>query len=235
MNEIIMAPYFTRRIGFSQHDSSGGAKPNDFNLIKSWYETVWKLSVNAVIFHNELSNEFIKKYTTKYISFVRYDKVHRPSYNDERFYCYRDYLERNKNINRIICTDLFDVKFLKNPFELFSMGYDLYVGSEEKSHPSSYGWKWVNKKLKEQKLKQLSKDDTMFNAGICGGDRKKFIKLLDMMIEIFEETPSRFNANMPVYNDCLRRLKSWKIFTGFPLHNIFESNKVLKGVYIKHK
>ena len=88
----------------------------------------------------------MKKFTNEKVKFVKYTKQHRPSYNDERFYCFRDYLERDKNIKRLFHTDLFDVEFHGNPFKIFEQGYDLYLGSEPGSR---HAFRWFIRKAKK--------------------------------------------------------------------------------------
>ena len=231
--DYIFTTYFTKNRNFSQHDcSKGGCKPNNFQVMKNWYESVWRLQLNAVIFHNELSCGFMNKYETKNIKFVRYNEFNRPSYNDERFYCYINYLKEHKNINRVFCTDMFDVVFYKNPFELMNDKHDLYLGSE-----SSPSLTWMKRKAKEINLPQpkTKSGEIYYNAGIIGGTRKNILKLFGMIVKQLKDISPRFNANMPVYNYCLHNLFKGKYFTGYPLHNKFKSNKVTDGVYIKHK
>jgi hypothetical protein len=75
----------------------------------------------------------------------------------------------------------------------------------------------------------------LYNAGIIGGYRKEILSLLKNMRRKFSKINGRFNANMPVYNYCLENQPNAKIYTGFPLHNRFNSHEVLDGLYIKHK
>ena len=230
--DIIFTTYFTQNRKFSQHDCSLGCKPNDFKVMRKWYESIWRLKLNAIIFHNELSCDFMSKYETKNIKFERWSEFNRPSYNDERFYCYLEYLKMHENIKRGFCTDMFDVVFYKNPFELVDDQYDLYLGSE--ASPSRT---WNRRKYKEVKLPQpnIEAGQTYFNAGIIGGDRSNLMKLFSMMIETFKKVPTNVNANMPVYNYCLHNIFNGKYFTGSPLHNKFKSGKIKDGIYIKHK
>ena len=56
------------------------------------------------------------------------------------------------------------------------------------------------------------------------------------MIDEMNKIDQKFNTNMPVFNYCLeRQLNKFKVFTGYPLHNIFKSNRAQEGIYIKHK
>ena len=241
MVDVIFGPYLTKRIKYHQHDSSnggkGGAKPDDYNQMKNWYESIKKFNLNAVVVHNENSQAFVEKYTTDKIVFFNWDKKHRPSYNDERFYAYHEYIVRHPKIQRVFFTDLYDVRFFGNPFKLMDLKPDcgLFFGEEAMSKSSS---KWMVRKCREMKLQLIkgsySPGQIIYNAGIIGGHREHILKFLVDMEAVFKNIHPRFNANMPVFNLCADRTAS-KIFSGHPLHNKFRSNKVPEGIYIKHK
>ncbi len=242
MPNLIYTTYLTKRIGFHQHDSThggrGGALPDQYNLIQKWYESVKNIcnkNVHAVIFHNECTQPFIEKYSNDFISFVKWEKTHRQSYNDERFWAFNEYLTLH-DYEYALSTDMFDVEILKNPFEIMN-SHNLYCGFEKKNVPGSYGWKWVNTKMRRYHFGMIPKTDCIYNAGICGGSKKYLLAFYKVMIDIFKTTTNKENTNMAVFNYALRKVKAkgWKIFTGFPLHNVFESHKVVKGTYIKHK
>lgn len=242
MVNIIFAPYFTKNINYHQHDSShrgrGGAKPNDFSLIKSWYESIISLNLTAVIFHNELSAEFIEEYSNKNISFYKWNKIHRPSYNDERFYAYYEYLTKNLEIDQIISTDIFDVIFHKNPFIYVNQFSDkeLFLGSERLGRSNSA---WMKRKSKEMNLPLITNNyqvgETIFNAGIIGGNRKYFILLLENMIKVMNRINKNYNSNMPVFNYCVDKYPREIILSGEPFHNIFNSYKITSETVIQHK
>lgn len=243
MAKVIFGPYFTKKIKFPQHDSSnngkGGSKPDDYNQMKVWYESVKRIKVNAIIFHNELSLKFTKKHETPKIKFSCWNKHTRPSYNDERFVAYRKMLRKHPEFDFVFMTDLYDVKFIQNPFELVekNLDYDLFLGSE---NLSKFNSKWMVQKSREMKIplikNKYAPGSIAYNAGIIGGSRKILLLLLDEMVKYFKNIHPKYNANMPVYNLAVEKLsKDYKIFTGFPLHNRFRSKKVPPGVFIKHK
>jgi hypothetical protein len=239
--DVVLSPYFTKDNQFHQHDSShggqGGSLPNDFSQIKFWYNGVLGLGMDAVIFHNELSKSFTLEYETDKIKFVEYQTEHRPSFNDNRFYAYYEYILNNKNIDRVFCTDLYDVVFYKNPFDLMDQKkeYSVFSGSEMITKSSSA---WMTRKCKEMKYRRSREGfskSPIYNAGIIGGYRSVILNLFESMINEMNSISKTFNANMPVYNYCLENQKNINVFTGFPLHNIFKSNRVEDGVFIKHK
>lgn len=234
---IILSTYLTKANEFKQHDSTnngkGGCRPDNFSLIGDWYKSVLKLQIPAYIFHNELSADFIHRYTTNEIKFVKWDQSNRPSYNDERYYIFESFIQANPLIQNIIYTDIFDVVIHKNPFELITNNIDLVAGSEEAKTDRSY--QWVNNKLSLLKLPTLKRPDIVYNAGIGGGKREPFLIFLRMMLEMFKDMNKEINANMGVFNTILHQKNfSYRVLTGFPLHNTFKSYKN-NGAYIQHK
>lgn len=241
--DLILAPYLTKELGFRQHDSSnngtGGSRPNDYSQMRDWYESVKALDTHAIIVHNELSTCFTTTYTTPFITFFEWTKQHRPSYNDERFYCYYHILKHNPHVTRVFLTDLYDVTFLRNPFLLMDKHpeYDIFSGRET-LHGD--GARWMRDKCKEMRYptsrKNFAAHHFLYNAGIIGGKRTPIMALLRIMLKDFDALNQKYNANMPVYNRCIETLeKTYQIFTGYPLHNAFRTYFSLPGTYIQHK
>ena len=48
-------------------------KKDDFRVIEEWYNSIVRLHLNAVIFHNTFSEETVSTYQTEQISFVNVD------------------------------------------------------------------------------------------------------------------------------------------------------------------
>lgn len=249
MYNVVLAPYFTKACDYSQHDSSnggkGGCKANDYGLIKGWYDSVKRLGLHARVFHNELSKEFIRKHETDEIKFVYWPGTTRPSYNDERFYAYQSFLMANEDVDRVLCTDLFDVEILMNPFELMNEmdnvheSVHLFSGSEI---INTYSSAWLLEKCKMMHYPSARENyrvgRTVFNAGIIGGKRKWVLELFNLMINEMSDISKKHNSNMLVYNRCVERLmkgRHWKVFHGYPLHNVFNSFTADNGTYIRHK
>ena len=109
---IILSTYFTSK---EDPQRGGNWKCNDFSIIKDWYQSIKKLNLNAIIFHDHCSDRFINKYSTERISFV----YHKPIKDimNARYRCYYDYLYRHF-YKKIYCTDISDVVIMKDPFPL---------------------------------------------------------------------------------------------------------------------
>lgn len=233
-NNYILSTYFTKDRNSKQHCCKRKVKPNNFNLIKDWYNSIVKLNLNAIIFHNECSNEFIKRYQTEKIKFVYYDDFNRISYNDERFYCFRDYLLKNNHIENIFSTDAFDVEILRNPFNFINDDYELYAGSEKQNSLMTEN-NGFNKRMRAYRYTQLT-EDYFYNAGISGGSRETIIEFYNYMIKLFDRIHKKYNSNMVVFNEAiLQNKRKWKVYTGYPLHNKFKSRTHDGNIFIKHK
>ena len=126
MNGVILTSYFTKKkhpnhaededvVG---RNASGFVDNNSFNYIKKWYESLIKLRLNGVIFHDNLSGDFINKYANKYIKFQKVEDS-KWSNNDYRFYCWRDYLQ-GKDYDWVFHNDASDVVVVQDPTKLIS-------------------------------------------------------------------------------------------------------------------
>lgn len=227
MKDFIFTSWFSGDNGFAQHDHTERCKNDDFSLIEKFYESIKKNNINCIIFHNELSEQFINRYSNEKIKFHVYKICKRKSYNDERFFCYLEYLKKYSNsINKVICTDCFDVQIHKNPFYLINEKNDICVGEDNEK-----GKKWIEQKMIKCNLKRKIKKP--YNAGIIGGYGIKLIDFFEEMTNIMSSCPEEVNSNMAVLNYMLNCNK-WKIISGFPLHNKFKSFNA-QGAHIQHK
>lgn len=227
MKDFIFTSWFSGDNGFAQHDHTEKCKKDDFSLIEKFYNSIKKNNLNCIIFHNELSDQFVNKYSNEKIKFQHQIISNRKSYNDERFFCYLQYLKiHEKEIDKVICTDCFDVQIHKNPFHLIDKKFDICVGEDNEK-----GKKWIEEKMTKCNLKIKIKKP--YNAGIIGGYRIKLVNFFEEMTRMMSNCPEEINSNMAVLNYMLNS-KKWKILSGFPLHNKFRSFNN-QGAHIQHK
>ena len=138
-------------------------------------------------------------------------------------------------------TDGSDVTVVKNPFNKFK---NLCAGSE-----FSKGFKnqclkekislFNSMNLKEKFVYHKNPVNTVYNAGILGGNRKDVLNFLKNMINIFEKFDNEIktkNLNMIVFNYVIYKIYSQNIISGNTLHSKFkkyENNRT--DVYFIHK
>ena len=247
LRDRVLTSYFTSAVDSQRNRHKA---PNTFQYIQDWFQSVKKLGLKAVIFHDGLDAQFQHRLTQHYsgVEFYRVESLRNRSTNDARFYSYLSYISQHTDINRVLLTDVSDVRFQKNPFELFDLLDDptlLYIGTDIDIFPSMATMPWISTRLencfgeysvREGSLHALMHLDTVYNAGIIGGHRNTILEVLHRIVELLDSTPSDHNCNMPAVNYAVHKHFYDRVFTGFPLNSRFLRQQATpKGVYIVHK
>ena len=219
---VIMTTYFCNK---KDPQRPQRAPCNDFQYIKPWYDSIKKLGLKGVIFHDGMNDTFIKKYQTDNIKFVYVDSnSYEYSLNDLRYFVYLDYIKKHKNIENIFMTDGNDVTVVKSPFNKFNK---ICVGNEPVKISNS---SWMKKKIKRFNHNNTKKfifneSNQIYNAGILGGRRDYVLKFLENMVNIFEnfdEEQKRENLNMIVFNYVVYKVFNENVVSGFPLNSDYK-------------
>ncbi|XP_077986127.1 uncharacterized protein LOC144440616 [Glandiceps talaboti] len=216
-----------------------------FEYMKNWLWSVQDLGLQAVIFHDGLGTDFIEAIENDNITFV-YSPLKRRTTNDARFFAYLDYLDEHKSIQRVFLTDISDVKFLRNPFELMDLlGDILYVGLDNDIFPNMESMDWLYKRVIEcfgvesaekGDLASVKNLNRVYNAGVIGASRYMMLQLLEQVTQALNGTPRDVNCNMPTVNYVFHKYFDDRIFTGFPLSSKFMRRRETGiGVYVLHK
>lgn len=239
-DSVIMSCYMTskpdpQRQVYQQNDS--------YEYIKPFYETVLKCGLHAIIFTDNLSDEFIEKYQTDRIIFKKC-KIGGYSINDERFILYYQYLLSNP-YKYVLMTDVSDVFVNLNPFDLLKNDGRIFVGTNvvgmgcEKRTPMWFerrSWKIdpFNEKLKKARYDEIGYQPNqiqIYSAGLLGSSYQQIMWFLVQMINIMLIIKSHKNYNMIIFNYIINRhlLKGYDaksfctdyIFTGAPFNSLF--------------
>jgi len=223
------------RRGGARREIPGIAKPDEFRRIKVWYDSLHDVGAAGVIFHDCLSDGFTERWTDEHVSFSYWDLKTQRSVNDERYYCYLEYLRNNPQIEKVFMLDLFDIEFFRNPFYLIDdERYDILCGGDE----------GITNETQSQKLitafgEVLYSSEIKLCAGVCGGSRESVIKLLEAMVAVFEDLSARGefkNLNMGVFNKCVYDLfERDRILYGSPLNSRFKKYEGSGDFAIRHK
>jgi len=223
-------------------------KENDFGIIQKWYESILKLQINAIVFHNSFSKDTVEKYSNACIQFVEvfYDDKLKP--NVFRYFIYQNYLKLNsKKILNLFVTDIADVEVLTNPFEsnLFKENSDyLFCGDE----PEILDNDWMRKHcghlrnlIPEYSLfEDLNKQQTLLNCGVIGGKFAVMQKLIDQIVEIHKTisftNTTNYTLDMGVFNFVARTIFSQKILHGNPVNTVFKKYETQgSDCWFRHK
>ncbi|KJE89203.1 hypothetical protein CAOG_00723 [Capsaspora owczarzaki ATCC 30864] len=243
--DLVLTCYFTSDVDPQRSEST---PPNMYFYMARWYESMHELGLRGVIFHDQLSAEFVARYTSDLISFVHVSDLHHRSTNDARFYVYNAYLKQHAEVRRVLMTDISDVYFLRNPFEMMSALQDrrLLVGSDIDMFPTMKSMGWLEPRLAKcfgegsgdpgGKVHPVMSLSQVYNAGVIGAHRSLVETLLQRICDELDATPPETNCNMAVINYVIHRWFENHVFTGYPLTSRFmRRQQAPRGVYIVHK
>ena len=121
MSSVILGSYFSKKKHSNDPNDNhvigrlpnGHVLNNDFSYFEKWYNSIVKNDLNAVLFHDNLSEENVEKYQTDKIKFIRKEVNHHNN-QDFRFFCFRDFLKENY-FDCVFHTDVSDVVVVKDP------------------------------------------------------------------------------------------------------------------------
>ena len=221
---------------------------NDFTIIQKWYDSIVKLKLNAIIFHNTFSKDVVEKYSNEYIQFIEimYDKKLNP--NIFRYFIYQDYIRQNpKQISNLFVTDITDVELVNNPFEsaFYIENSDcLFCGDE----PEILDNEWMynhNTHLRNfipgfSNYEALYKQKTLLNCGVIGANITIMKLLLDKMVAMHKDCSftnnTAYTLDMGVFNYVARTGFTDKIFYGEPVNTVFKKYEIERtDCWFRHK
>lgn len=248
MSSVILTSYFSKKIHPNDPNdkhvigrmSDGRVAQNDIEYIKNWYDSVKNLDLEARIFCDNLSEEFIEKYTTNKIKFITVEATDY-SNNDWRFFCYRNYLEQNK-FESIFLTDSSDVVVVKDPNLIISNypEYDFFV-CKDSLKLNEFPYLNIHRQANWENFiyfAMYEKILDLINMGVIGGSYDNMMLFLDKFCEtrIKLGTPS-FNSDMWTGQYVFRHILSdKKTLIGEPFTSIFkEYQNDRKDVFFIHK
>lgn len=212
--------------------------------IKEWHESLTFHKIPGLILHDNLSDEFVKSQTNKYISFL---KVPEEIYNacDARWVVYNKFVkEHGDKYDWIFATDISDVIVGKNPFlgDLDLYGKQLLFSGDE---TTSYNNKWIktrNNYLMDSLPEvydhiQNNPKYILFNPGVIGGSTKIIKEYFLLMAEhVIKAGPIEKTIDMSIHNYVVRTYFSNRVKHGSPVNSIFSKlQKERKNVWFIHK
>ena len=244
--DVVFSSYFTS-VEDSQRKTMMAT--NRFRYMQDWLLSAKVLGLSTVVFHDGLAPDFQWRLQLFYskLQFQHVPSLEGRSTNDARFYAYLKYLEAHSEIRRVLLTDISDVKFQRDPFELMSQlgGDHLYIGTDIDYYPDMASMRWLKEKLEkcygvyslaQGDLSPLMKLHNVYNAGVIGGTRHLVLALLARVTQYLDISPGHLNCNMAAVNYAVHKHFFECVFTGFPLTSRFQRRQFApKGVYIIHK
>jgi len=174
---------------------------DNFEYIKKFYESVKSHNLHAVIFYDNLSDDFIRRYNCRNVKFVK-SRVIKYSLNDERFLIYSEFLDQVKP-QKIILSDGNDVIFGKNPFE-FIKDSKFYIGRDH--YCLNKHSEWIQMKINilpkevRENIPSLFYEMPLVNAGVLGGNYATLVDFLKKVVILIRFVDNDQNHNMAIVN-----------------------------------
>jgi hypothetical protein len=237
-SDVIITSYFTSKA--DPQNPNVHAPNNTISYIYNWYISTLYLDLNAIIIHDQLSDEFILQYERPNIKFYQHTPG-RFSLNDERFIALNNLIKSN-NFAKVLITDGNDVTIKKNPFEFITNPNMLYFGSDESAYPTIKDNSWCMHKL-SQFIKDANGtlhmdrsilDFEYVNAGVIGGAAELMGAFTESISEIFNKLGTNNNHNM-IATNYLLWLTSIAHHKGAPLTSNFKKYELASDNFIVHK
>jgi UDP-glucuronate 4-epimerase len=205
--------------------------------MRDWYISVAAHKLKARVL-TDSGSDFVNVYTTPSVSFFQMTLRTSAEYsiNDERVKLLHDYIREHENIERVLITDISDVTFQGNPFDLMTKKDTVYCGNLD--------GKWNGRGVDYQKFVEcvgpteatLFKGKQIYSMGIFGGHRDVVLKVLWRTWQSIEYCIKRglYNVNLPAFNYALAVLQV-PIVTGAPLHSRFKALDTNTTSYVRHQ
>jgi hypothetical protein len=248
MSSVILTSYFSKKTHPNDPNDKhvigrmddGRVSQNSIEYIKNWYDSVKNLNLEARIFCDNLSEDFIEKYTTDKIKFIKVETTDY-SNNDWRFFCYRNFLEENV-FDSVFLTDSSDVIVVKNPELIISEypQYDIFV-CKDSLKLNEFPYLNLHRQVDWENFVYFAMYERildLINMGVIGSSYNNMILFLNKFCEtrIKLGNPS-FNSDMWTGQYVFRHLLAdKKILIGEPLTSVFKQyQNDRKDVFFIHK
>ena len=249
MRSIILTSYFSKKKHPNAPNDShvvgrtadGTVSSNQISYIKPWYDSVKKLSLHGVVFHDDLTDDFVEEYSTDLISFEKVGDFEY-SNNDFRFFCFSKYLEFASSFDYVFHADASDVTIVKDPSTLIKDHPDItYFACKDSIKLNQFNYMWAHDKYNfEDRVKFLLNYNTwdLINMGVIGGkyeDMKSFYRRFCEVRKAMGDPD--FNSDMWLCQYLLRsQFQDKKFIMGEPVCSEFKKfQNERKDVYFIHK
>lgn len=250
MKIVILTSYFSKKkhpndpndMHVVGRNSMGFVDKDAYEYIKPWYESLILNNQAGVLFHDDLSSDFINKYENEKIKFIKVENSEWSNL-DYRWMCYESFLKENK-FDYVFMTDCSDVKLVQPLHTLIDKYKDtsyfacndsislfqfpFYINFHESFNLPDRIWFLLNQK----RLK-------LINMGVIGCNYRNALKFLKIYNEfrLSLGKPEIGNLDMACGQYVFRRLlKDEKILIGEPFCSEFKKYQNHRDdVYFIHK
>jgi hypothetical protein len=241
-NNLILATYLAGIFDVNRNET---LQADDINIIEEWAESIVGLGLQAVVFHNSLTENNIAKYTSN-IQFVKVQFDEKYNTNIFRYFLYNIFLKTNA-VDNVFITDITDVVVVNNPFVqpvFINNSNSIFCGDE----PKILGNDWMydhsshlRSKINDYALYEENyKTATLLNCGIVGGSVKMMQPFLEKLCGIHEsfntDNTTAYTGDMGAFNYLARTQYNGHIIHGTPVNTVFKMYETERlDCWFRHK
>ena len=195
--DVVCTTYFSTKLDPQRKIQT---QTNSIKYIAPWYNSMIALKLSGIVFYDDLSEEFLKRYQTDNIKFLKCT-LGNYSLNDERFILYYMFFVKYK-VKNILLTDGNDVVITKTPFEFFESKKETTIfvgrGRNNKLFHSKWNLRSIHKLSQglDVNLPNDFYEMAIYNAGILGGNYYALLYFLRQMCLVFLKIDNDKNNNM---------------------------------------
>lgn len=236
LNNICLTVYLTGRDDPQHYNAPRPPRwaPDCDETVRIWIESLTRCGLKGIIFHDELSDEFIQRWTSTQVHFVRVTWSTPWTAAEERVQIYHDWLCMMRHYDWVCTTDLSDVEFHRSPFDVMWDPGVVYIGSET----NTIGEVTLMQDWMRRTYGHVTNGDRIIlNPGIVAGQSQRLLDFLGRWIAEMQRaiTPTPPPHDIVAFNRLLYRERIPYI-TGHPLHTTFRQNEGPEsGAAIRHK
>jgi hypothetical protein len=245
IKQIILASHIT---GVYDVNRNNILADDDYFIVKNWADSIIKLNLKGIIFHNNFSEDTVSKYQNKNIRFIKveYDTNFNP--NVYRYFIYKAYFEANfENIDACFLTDISDVVTINNPFisNYFKENPNkIFCGDEPKTLENdwmqAHSTHLRNKIANYASFETKFKNEALLNCGIIGGKSDIMKEFIDKIWHIHQQynfdNKTAYTGDMGAFNYIIRTQFNERLLHGFPINSIFKEYQIeRKDCWFLHK
>jgi hypothetical protein len=244
-SSLIVACAFT---GVYDVNRSETLQNDDEKIFINWLQSVVALNLHGIIFHNNFTPAFCKKFQNKNIVFIQKNLEVQFNPNVYRYVIYDNFLTNYfDEISNIFFTDISDVVVLNNPFlqPLFlNHSNKIFCGDE----PTILNNEWMNAHSAHLRSKitdyntyeEKYKNETLLNCGIMGGNiavMKTFInQLANLHLKHNFDNKTNYTGDMGAFNYLVRNKYNTTLQHGVPVNTIFKAYETQRtDCWFRHK
>jgi hypothetical protein len=244
-SQLVMACHIT---GIYDVNRSNTLPDDDYELVRTWANSIQALDLHGIIFHNNFSETTCARYQSDHLSFIRV--THNPQFNPNvfRYLVYRDFLrEHGHRIDSLFVTDVSDVVVVRNPFVqpiFVTNPTTLFCGDEPKILAND----WMHNHATHLRSKVADYADyeaefanaTLLNCGIIGGNLAVMQPFIEQLAAIHErynhDNKTAYTGDMGAFNYLIRSRFNDQVFHGPPVNTEFKAYQNTRAdCWFRHK